>query len=88
MNVFIELVDASTGEIYYNKSINYAFNFGLPGDVGFKKIDEIVKSACRGARLKRTPLQLRLMFSEPLDTIELPFNDVNEFKTPYEVKPF
>lgn len=88
MNVFIELVDCSTGEIYYNKSINYAFNLGMPNDVGKARLNEVIDSALRGARLKRTPLQLRLCFSEAQDSIDLPFNDINELKTPYEIKPF
>ena len=45
MNVFIELVDCSTGEIYYNKSINYAFNLGMPNDVGKAKLNEVIDSA-------------------------------------------
>jgi hypothetical protein len=88
MNCFVELVDASTGEIYYNKNLGYAFAIGMPNDVGMKKIKEIVESAIRGARIKRTPLQLRLCFTEPQPTLSLPFQDVNELKTPYEIKPF
>ncbi len=88
MNCFVELVDCSTGEIYYNKNIGQAFNIGMPNDVGMSKIKDVVESAIRGARIKRTPLQLRLCFTEPQDSLELPFQDINEFKTPYEIKPF
>lgn len=88
MNCFVELVDCSTGEIYYNKNIGHAFNIGMPNDVGMSKIKDVVESAIRGARIKRTPLQLRLCFTESQDSLELPFKDLNEFKTPYEIKPF
>lgn len=88
MNCFVELVDCSTGEIYYNKNIGQAFNIGMPNDVGMSKIKDVVESAIRGARIKRSPLQLRLCFTESQDSLELPFKDINEFKTPYEIKPF
>lgn len=89
MQVFIEMVNASTGEIYYNREIGYAFNIGLSNDVGMKKLNEIIESVIRGTRIKNEPLQLRLMFHEVKnDSIPLPFPDVNEFKSPYEVKPY
>lgn len=88
MNCFVELVDCSTGEIYYNKNIGQAFNIGMPNDVGMSKIKDVVESAIRGARIKRTPLQLRLCFTEPQDSLDLPFKDINELRTPYEISPF
>ena len=88
MNCFVELVDCSTGEIYYNKNLGYAFAIGLPNDVGMSKLIELLESAIRGARIKRSPLQLRLCFTEPQESLEMPFQDVNELKTPYEIRPF
>ena len=41
MNCFVELVDCSTGEIYYNKNLGYAFAIGLPNDVGMSKLKEL-----------------------------------------------
>lgn len=82
------MVNCSTGEIYYNKNLGYSFAIGMPNDVGMSKVLDIIESAIKGARIKREPLQVRLMFTEPHDTVELPFQDINEFKTPYEVKPF
>lgn len=88
MNCFCELVDCSTGEVYYNKNLGYAFNLNQPNDVGFTKLHELLQSAVRGSRLKRTPLQLRLTFTAPSAAIDLPFQDINELKTPYDIKPF
>ena len=88
MNCVVELVDASTGEIYYNKNLGYAFAIGMPNDTGMNKLKEIIQSAIRGARIKRTPIQLRLCFTESQDSLFLPFQDINELKTPYEIKPF
>ena len=88
MNCFVELVDCSTGEIDYNKNIGQAFNLSMPNDVGLKRVREVVESAIRGSRVKRSPLQLRLTFTEPQESLLLPFQDVNEFKTPYEIKSF
>lgn len=88
MNCFVEMVDCSTGEIYYNKNIGQAFNIGMPNDVGMSKLKVILESAIKGARIKRTPLQVRFCFTEPQDSLELPFQDINELKTPYEINPF
>ena len=82
------MVDCSTGEIYYNKNLGYAFNIGVSKDVGLSKIHDIVSSAIKGSRVKRVPLQLRLTFTEPIDSPELPFQDINEFSTPYDINPF
>lgn len=87
MNCFVEMVNVSTGEIYYSKKLGYAFHIGMPNDVGLSRVQEIVESVIKGARQKNEPLQLRLMFVEPLDSPELPFN-YNDKETPYEVKPF
>lgn len=82
----IEMVAVSTGEVLYTKRLGYAFNF-VPGDVGRSKVSEIVDSAIRGARIKREPLQLRLLFVDPIDSPRLPF-PANDETDPYKVKPF
>lgn len=87
MTCFVEMVNCSTGELYYSKRLGHAFNIGLPNDVGIKKIHDIIESAIKGARIKREPLQLRLMFNEPLDTPDLPFT-ANDREDPYSVRPF
>lgn len=88
MNCFVEMVDCSTGEILYNKNLGYAFAIGMPNDVGMSKLKEIIESAVRGARINRTPLQVRFCFTEPMPAMTLPFQDSNELTTPYELKPF
>ena len=88
MNCFVEMVDCSTGEILYNKNLGLAFAIGMPNDVGMSRLKEIVESAIKGARIKRVPLQVRFCFTEPQPAMCLPFQDVNELKTPYEIKPF
>ena len=87
MICYVEMIDTSTGEIIYNKELAYSFSM-TSNDVGFGKVMEILKNACKGARITRSPIQLRFMFHEAINNLSLPFDDINEFKTPYEVKPF
>lgn len=87
MICFVEMVNCSTGEMYYSKKLGFAFNIGLPNDVGIKRVNELIQSVIRGARVKHEPLQLRLMFNEPLDSPELPFQPLKA-ENPDEAKPF
>ena len=89
MTCYVEMVNCGTGEIYYQKQIGNAFTLDNPMDVGFNKVMDIVRNAVKGCRIKREPLQVRLMFHEVSGNYPtLPFKDLNEFETPYEVKPF
>lgn len=71
------MINLETGEILYSRQIGYAFNLSCPNDVGLNKVLDCIKSTIRGARLKREPLQLRVMFSEPIDSLDLPFESFN-----------
>lgn len=88
MNCFVEMVDCSTGEILYNKNLGYAFAVGVSNDVGMSRLREIIISAIKGARITRTPLQVRFCFTEPQPSMSLPFQDINEKQTSYDIKPF
>lgn len=88
MTCFVEMVNCSTGEIYYHRRLGYSFAIGLPNDVGMSKVKDIVESAIKGARVKNEPLQLRLMFFESLDTPDLPFTPEDREIDPYTVRPF
>ena len=87
MTVYLEMVDCSTGEILYTKEYSYSFSL-TSNDVGFIKLMEVMHNACKGARIKRSPIQVRFMFHEACNNQSLPFSDINDLKTPYEVKPF
>ena len=65
MICFVEMVNCSTGEMYYSKKLGFAFNIGMPNDAGMRRLRLLLESVIRGSRIKREPLQLRLMFNEP-----------------------
>lgn len=87
MICFVEMVNCSTGEMYYSKKLGFAFNIGLPNDAGMRRLRLLLESVIRGSRIKREPLQLRLMFNEPLETSELPFQPLAA-ENPDEAHPF
>lgn len=87
MICFVEMVNCSTGEMYYSKKLGFAFNIGMPNDAGMLRVRELLESVIRGSRIKREPLQLRLMFNEPLETPELPFTSFSP-ESPDDAKPF
>lgn len=67
--------DLETGEIFYTQERLLAFQFHK-NDVGFKLMDDIIKSCVRGIRLKRASgIRLVVSFTEPdrCNCAELPF---------------
>ena len=73
MNCTVQMINCFTGEIYYTKELGYAFHLSNKKDVGMTKVREVIESAIKGARIKEEPIQVRLMFSEIIESQNLPF---------------
>ena len=73
MNCTVQMINCFTGEIYYTREFGYAFHLSNKQDVGMTKVREVIESAIKGARIKEEPIQVRLMFSEIIESQNLPF---------------
>lgn len=74
MNLSLEMIDSSTGEILACSKRSYALSFATKNDAGFRYLMEWCMSSVRGIRLaKHDSIQLRITFEEDKPLPQLPF---------------
>lgn len=78
MHCVIEMINATTGESIYKNEHDFAFalNCKCELDAGRRRVDDAVKSALRGTRIKNEPYSVLVTFNNTKDRLyskELPF---------------
>lgn len=64
-NISCKMIDTDTGEILASSNRNYALQFSVSNDCGFKHLNEWLKSAVRGIRTtEHKSIEVRFHFQE------------------------
>lgn len=72
MNLYIDMIDTTTGALIARKTANYVMNFAVKNDSGFAMIQRWCESAVRGVRMtEHKDITLNIRFNEEKESMPL-----------------